>query len=785
MKEIKDMYKSLMRRLGSSAAREHFEGPTSPQDCLGSVAGSGRSGVFASGSPLPSVRGPSSKDGKAFHLVPSSPESLVGNSSAHGSGSTVALPNSPSTQTLSKHGPSSSSPSSNPSSSSSSSNNSSSRPPLQVVLGHHRCTKAPRSQSPTTAQQRCAAPIDCNQWHLICALPLMSYSLAPYPAFSDQLPHNAYSGHRCVTDFDLRALMYNGNISMVYHAVDRRSGITIALKLYKRVKLTAIERHQVAREIKLHINLCHDSIIAMYAAWKDRNYVYMALEWAPGPVVADLQGDVYGYLRANHGRLGEEVAVPLIMEPFLSGLSIIHERGLIHRDIKPENILLNNSFQIKIADFGLSIDSKNEVANTRLGTIDYLAPEILDCPVKQNPNDNKENPNIGYTNKVDCWSVGVLAYELLAGQPPFAAPSPQETLRLIRTKEVEYPPWFSLEAVDFMRKVLVRDPLRRPTIAQVLDHPWIRRYSRRDRAPAGGASDGNNGSRIVRRNSMPMAMLMSRVQPVQTAQPAAPPSSSAHPAAVGKSAATEVGNDSSSEADSVTAVISLARPHAAAPQAASPAKNAASAKEMHVAQLVTPSKASPKQAKQHGNYTEQSYLQPLPEPAAAAAAAAAAAQASHLATRTQKFLSVQPGPSQASSSPGYATPSPTGSPVGHGLHGVTAAGQHAAAGAAAPGVHTASPKASNNSPLRGARVTHAGSVTPQPLIGQAPSGILSSRKRAAASPSMSKLGAPPLAAPDADMVLHGHGSMQGGSRSPASSSNGSPRQQQLLLPPIV
>ncbi|GFH26984.1 protein kinase domain-containing protein [Haematococcus lacustris] len=216
---------------------------------------------------------------------------------------------------------------------------------------------------------------------------------------------------KCVSDFELRALMYNGNISMVYHAVDRRSGVTIALKLYKRAKLTAIERHQ---------------------------------------------GDVYGYLRANRGRLSEEVAVPLILEPFLSGLRLIHEQGLIHRDIKPENILLNHSFQIKIADFGLSIDSTNEVANTRLGTIDYLAPEILDCPVKQNPNDNKENPNIGYTNKVDCWSVGVLAYELLAGQPPFAAPSPQETLRRIRTKEVEYPPWFSHEALDFLRGVLLR-----------------------------------------------------------------------------------------------------------------------------------------------------------------------------------------------------------------------------------------------------------------------------------------------------------------------------------------
>ncbi|GFH20256.1 protein kinase domain-containing protein, partial [Haematococcus lacustris] len=212
MKEIKDMYKSLMRRcvepymreavceeqacgqgcthnrafiasfgrsqedkqcaaptgdmvwlcrLGSSAAREHFEGPTSPQDCLGSVAGSGRSGVFASGSPLPSVRSPSSKDGKVFHLVPSSPESLVGNSSAHGSGA----------------GPS------------------------------------PVYESTTLAiSHHCPTALRRTNW--------------------------------CVTDFDLRALMYNGNISMVYHAVDRRSGITIALKLYKRVKLTAIERHQ-------------------------------------------------------------------------------------------------------------------------------------------------------------------------------------------------------------------------------------------------------------------------------------------------------------------------------------------------------------------------------------------------------------------------------------------------------------------------------------------------------------------------------------------------------------
>ncbi len=51
--------------------------------------------------------------------------------------------------------------------------------------------------------------------------------------------------------------------------------------------------------------------------------------------------------------------------------------------------------------------------------MDYIAPEILACPAKQHPFENKDNPDIGYTNKVDCWAVGVLAYELLVGKPPF------------------------------------------------------------------------------------------------------------------------------------------------------------------------------------------------------------------------------------------------------------------------------------------------------------------------------------------------------------------------------
>ena len=126
---------------------------------------------------------------------------------------------------------------------------------------------------------------------------------------------------------------------------------------------------QVAREVQLHSTLVHEGVIAMYAAWKDPTYVYMAIEWAAGvsihhysrvtcackidtgecfhtthtpphtpthynPHLTCSQGDVYAFMRKNGGSMREEVVVPLILQPFLAALDAIHLRGLIHRDIK-------------------------------------------------------------------------------------------------------------------------------------------------------------------------------------------------------------------------------------------------------------------------------------------------------------------------------------------------------------------------------------------------------------------------------------------------------------------
>jgi aurora kinase, other len=89
-----------------------------------------------------------------------------------------------------------------------------------------------------------------------------------------------------------------------------------------------------------------------------------------------------------------------IFRPLLSALSYIHARGLIHRDIKPENILVGDNYNIKLSDFGLSINQYHEVANTRLGTLNYIPPEILKCPYKNHPLENKGSSAVGYDNKV-------------------------------------------------------------------------------------------------------------------------------------------------------------------------------------------------------------------------------------------------------------------------------------------------------------------------------------------------------------------------------------------------
>lgn len=110
-----------------------------------------------------------------------------------------------------------------------------------------------------------------------------------------------------------------------------------------------------------------------------------------------------------------------VVKPFLETLAHLHANGIVHRDIKPENILVSDAGTLLLADFGLSIRAREDRPVTRVGTLDYMAPEVVRCPRKSHPEQWKEREDLAYGSSVDIWALGVLVYELTVGTAPFAA----------------------------------------------------------------------------------------------------------------------------------------------------------------------------------------------------------------------------------------------------------------------------------------------------------------------------------------------------------------------------
>lgn len=276
-----------------------------------------------------------------------------------------------------------------------------------------------------------------------------------------------------VEDFELHKELYRGKTSMLYHATDKQSGTQVALKLYRKRKLSTLNRYQVEREIRIHISLNHEYIIKLYAAFEDEKNVYLVQEFANS-------GDLFEDLKKSGGQFKERQAVREILVPFLKALHYLHSQGIIHRDIKPENILLTSNRVIKIADFGLSIDVNQERPVTRAGTLDYMAPEVLICPDKRRPEENKDKVLLAYTAQVDSWAVGILAYELLVGYPPFEQESRAATYEYIMYREPKFPHFMTEDAKQFVSLALCKNASKRPGVAELLTHAWVNQHSAKE-----------------------------------------------------------------------------------------------------------------------------------------------------------------------------------------------------------------------------------------------------------------------------------------------------------------
>ncbi|KXZ56737.1 hypothetical protein GPECTOR_1g664 [Gonium pectorale] len=266
--------------------------------------------------------------------------------------------------------------------------------------------------------------------------------------------------------------------STVWSAVCKRTGQTVVIKGYYRDSLKARQLNNVRREISL-LRFFKDTgckgVVALLSAFEDKSVIYLVFE-------ACMRGDLYQLLMRNRGTLHEEFVVTKIVYPLLCVLQQLHKLHVVHRDIKPENVFVDDHGVIALGDFGLAAHKFQDRMNERVGTLDYMAPEVLGIPATHDAPEHGAPVAAGdgakaYDEKVDIWAMGILVYELLCGRPPFEVDDPHETAELIMHGQVgNYPVHISQFARDFVAQALTKSPSARPSAEELLQHAWLRHY---------------------------------------------------------------------------------------------------------------------------------------------------------------------------------------------------------------------------------------------------------------------------------------------------------------------
>ncbi|KAL1110368.1 hypothetical protein AAG570_007899 [Ranatra chinensis] len=289
----------------------------------------------------------------------------------------------------------------------------------------------------------------------------------------------AYKGTSNIIDLDLvrepgerfvfQELIGEGTYGEVYSARDTISGDRVAVKILENVceNIEEIEEeYLVLRDLSVHPNLpTFYGIYLKRALVPEEDQLWFIMELCDGGSVTDIAQ----HLKKDNSRMTED-QIAYILSETVEGLAHLHRNRCIHRDIKGHNILLTDDARVKLIDFGVSsrLSSTNDRKNTSVGTPYWMAPEVIAC---------EDQLDSWYDGRCDVWSLGITAIELAEGEPPLSEERPVKALVQIgrRPPPTLRQPHRYPRLSQFLKEVLVKDIEQRPTAAQLLDHPFIKR----------------------------------------------------------------------------------------------------------------------------------------------------------------------------------------------------------------------------------------------------------------------------------------------------------------------
>lgn len=243
-----------------------------------------------------------------------------------------------------------------------------------------------------------------------------------------------------------------GGMSQVYIAHDQRLDRNVALKIMHPYLAESDEFVRLfRREARAAARLSHPGIVAVYDQGNTGDSFYLTMEYIAG-------GNLRQHL-ARHGALTVNEAFEITGQ-ILAALGAAHRADLIHRDMKPENVLLPTTGGVKVVDFGLAravTQASMAGTGTVLGTVAYLAPEVI--------------THGGASPASDIYSVGIMLYELLTGQPPFAGETPIQVAMKHVSEEIPAISttlgWMPREVDDLLAAFTARDSADRDPSAEL------------------------------------------------------------------------------------------------------------------------------------------------------------------------------------------------------------------------------------------------------------------------------------------------------------------------------
>lgn len=248
------------------------------------------------------------------------------------------------------------------------------------------------------------------------------------------------------------AIIGTGACSKVVRCKLKSDGKIYALKIVDMAQVSEADGNNLNIEVNLHKQFNHPNIVRFYDDLTKDQYAYFLMEFCD-------RNTLYFYIHVRQG-LPDILALRFLYQ-IAQGIRYMHQHQVIHRDIKPENLLVDKDYNIKICDFGWAchLTPDRPTRKSMAGTYEYMAPEVI---FEQ-----------GHSYPFDVWTLGILLYEMLHGTSPYSAESQIEAKRNFEQIKLTYSNKISKTVQDLLTGMLERDPAKRFTVDQVLNHPAI------------------------------------------------------------------------------------------------------------------------------------------------------------------------------------------------------------------------------------------------------------------------------------------------------------------------